>query len=662
MEDESFDPIEEGMEPVFEADESDFEAESSNPIEGLSDADIGGRYDSNPEYSHEPSEIAGDGENIILEGSYDAETNNITVEGTVLQGDPEIIAAIAEQFRQGIDGTAYSTTFTYEGGLYQSDYVIDGSTLRIETALIPEEEEAIAEAGLDDDDSDSEEQTETQNLFSAESEENRAEAEMVTTEQAASSWANIFGNNNQESKVGLGAEAGTNAEIDLKDEEPGVAIPAELELDFIDLFWVKVDSSTPERITVKAAAVIKEHGSLAEPLGKFKSEVAHAKNGKEFVSLRKAEPKPEVELAKVAAEADAETAKQPDSELNEELKKEVRQDKALKTSEVAKPKREILQDPGSLEDTAENSGSTTVQAKKSLPKTNAKPIIKLKSQPLKKVSTPDVPRQPSVPQLKTPEMPDSNLEPSKQAQVKEVRPQPISLAPIPAIGAKTAEQPEKVDEAPKNLGIPEQISFPELADNINIEAPDIFASKVKAEETETLPDVTVLELKDEEDTIASNIEPGEIQELSAEREVNAPMETKEMDQTAKPIELMQKKVEPAIRLVKPEIVKHPNVKRENVNNNFGGRNKAEGNKKVLEFTRKEKPAEQYRARRAISRVIKTGPQFENSTGGIVLRYRHNTITAEERDRLERNNRIAKIPVNKVRQRIPSQRAAIKMAA
>ena len=86
---------------------------------------------------------------------------------------------------------------------------------------------------------------------------------------------------------------------------------------------------------------------------------------------------------------------------------------------------------------------------------------------------------------------------------------------------------------------------------------------------------------------------------------------------------------------------------------------SEKGKKSIENSKAVKPSEIYEFRRQIKKVVISGPRLER-TSGISLRSRVSNITSYQRDQLEQNNRITRIPQNRVRRTNPTQ-AAIRIA-
>lgn len=90
-----------------------------------------------PEFVRQEAQIA-EQEFYSVEGNYDQNSGTIILEGVELQGDPEAISSIIEKFESGYEGLAYTADFQIGEELYQSNYYIEGFTLRIDTVKIGE--------------------------------------------------------------------------------------------------------------------------------------------------------------------------------------------------------------------------------------------------------------------------------------------------------------------------------------------------------------------------------------------------------------------------------------------------------------------------------------------------------------------------------------------
>ncbi len=160
MDSEDFDTTESDFETEIELDSNEYygEPESYSELDALS-------YEAQDIYNEQSSEYS-KSENIIeaevseqeyysIEGVYNPELGTIILEGTELQGDPEIIASIVEKFEAGHEGLAHTAEFQIGEDFYQSSYHIEGFTLKIDTVKISElEVEAFAEQIDDTDNTD----------------------------------------------------------------------------------------------------------------------------------------------------------------------------------------------------------------------------------------------------------------------------------------------------------------------------------------------------------------------------------------------------------------------------------------------------------------------------------------------------------------------------
>jgi hypothetical protein len=724
------------VEPGLEFEQDAFGVDNSGGIEGVSQNDVEDRHETNLEHGQDQTRdatepgYASDSENISLSGSYDAESNSITVEGQELQGDQEIIAAMEEQFRQGIDGVAYSTTFAYEGALYQSQYIIEGTTLRIDTVLLSKDEEEILNAEyLYESDDDGEaigsreaaSTEEEQPAASLQGTENSAQAEAANqmetaNQEAENSWANIFAGLGRESKQASESAIERAGADDIQTAETGETILEKQELDLSDLFWIPINDTARERITVAAGNSVKESGRSREL--NF-SEISAEKSvapGQEKLE-RPVEVKAAVTLRKSDKTSVGKLSEMGTREIRTREGRTSRE--AVRSADNGIPAREP-----SHNTVGEIKTQNTKQLKEKTVKSpdGGRPTLHLKSRESKNATS--VPANAEIklvgPEPKQDEKTASGnmvgqaqktgeISNLKAAQAKHAEPEAENAPSAIRLHANKGEAElhpanmPKVPEAQKNelpkIADVAEINDPsseELRNDIKIEAAEVMVSVQIKEQGSNAPAKAVAKTKEVtienvQDAVILENQVGRIGETGRPVETNileiqekpqqAKLEVPSIKQvaekiTAEPLELAKERTtprkieqakqrpaknienrQPAIQLVKKEGIRRPTLKLANKRNAS-----QEKNRKVLEFKKREKATEHYALRRTIKRVVRTGPRIENNAGITLMRQRR-SITADERDGLKQNREIAQLPRSTVKHKIPGpQRAAIRMAA
>jgi hypothetical protein len=603
--DEDFDSAEyDPTEGDFEPGESTGTTETASEFSGM-DRETQDRYGRHAEEEPE-TEQSPDSGVYVVEGNYDAETGTITVEGVELQGsDRAGIAEITRKFQEGYEGLAYSTRDEWNGVIYESNYYTIGANLRIETIIISVEEYPAAE-GSNDDDSE-EAKTEPLSFTSPETEGavSAGEEAVVAEEPIVSFWDKIFETaaeevaapeEEQNSIESPEPVLAAQTEVILQDPEP----EAKTELNFTELFWIPVDSTNSEKVTVK---VEEAAGKNSEP-----EKAAVATDEKEPIKLVVAiEPT----IEPVAAKTEEKTENQ------------------AKTSPIEK----IPTKPAKIK--SESKSAITLVVRQRSPERTSAPL----KQPVRQ----EVPRADKSIAASRPEATPISLKLEKSAPVGRVRETEIEDEVAAPEAMAEQERTEPTAEAPAaapepTVEIAKNIAEKAAPETIPPIEPAEEREEIKKDESDSIPEVTAKQSE------------AKLPDLSLIELVQRPVEQNQAEQPEKISATIEpakqvKQVKTPIKLVKRQAVK--NIAAENI-------------KKSLTYEVAPKPTEQYQFTRQIKRVIKVGPQLENRAG-ITLRGQRTAISAEERDRLESNNRIARIPINKVRRNIPA-RAAIRIAA